>query len=348
MHDTTAEIDYSEVIEGVFRKLKFGCSFEFAVQGPAYTCYVFSPNPGTRVSSILKNADAITSEMPVEGVRIVAPIKELVALGVEVPNRNREIIGFEAMLHSLEESSFSLPVALGRTVEGYDYIIDLADAPHILVSWMEGAGKTMLLHATICSLICTKSSEELKFILAETEGTELSRYNGISYLDRPVISESEGVFVILEEAVREIERRIKLFSDSGARKLSDYNRISTDRLPFFVIMIDEIADAVGLDRRRFDVLIRRITSVARFCGIHLILTTAYPYPETITSAIRSNIPTSIALALPDQICSRIVIDHVGAEKLLGKGDMLYFKWNMHQPVRIQGIFVNSERELWRK
>ena len=343
MSGNYAEIDYSEAIEGVLMKFKLPCSFVFAVQGPAFTRYILSPYPGTKVSTILKKADAIAAAMPVRRVRIAVPVREFVAIGVEIPNRFREVIGFKAMRGSLAESGFRLPVALGRTVEGNDFLIDLAEAPHVLIAGNKGSGKTMLLHSFVCSLACVGNLEEIRFILTGDDCSGLERYNGCPWLDRPVSSGADGVFLVLEDIASEIERRIRLLSGSGARRIADYNRNHEEKLPYLVVMVDEFAGAARSDGKRFDSLIKRITAVARFCGVHLVLTTAHPCCDVVTPVVRSNFPASVALVLPDGLCSRIVINHEGAENLLGNGDLLYFKWDMHRPVRMQAPFVNPER-----
>ena len=335
--NNNTEPDYSKQLELILNSFNLECSYEFQIHGPSVTRYVLSPNPGTKVSSIMKNVDKIASEMPIERTRIVAPIPELSAIGVEVPNRNREIIRFETMIHALEESRFTLPIVLGRTVDGYDYLVDLAEAPHILITGMHDSGKTMLLHSIFCSLYCTRCSDEIKYILFQLGGGEFEIYKNMKSMNVSVLSQPEEVFRTLDEVVVELERRMELFSAINAYKITDYNNRVQEKLPYIIVMIDEISEIVQVDGKRFDSLIRRITAVGRFIGIHLILTTAKPDANTISKDVWSNMPTAIVLQMPNQVSSRLVLGYVGGEKLLGKGDMLYYRRDMLQPIRIQGV-----------
>lgn len=344
MKGKNIEHDYSKQLELVFSRFELGCNYEFQIHGPAVTRYVFSPNPGTKVSSIIKNADTIASVMPVERTRIVAPIPELAAIGVEVPNRNREIIRFETMVPALEDSKYTLPLALGRTVDGYDYLIDLAEAPHILIAGTQDSGKTMLLHSMICSLYCTSCSDEIKYILYQLGDREFEFYKKLGNMDVSVLNRTEDVFRILDDLVVELERRIELLSAINSHKISDYNNRVKEKLPYIVVVIDEIAEIVHLDGKRFDSLVRKITAVGRFIGIHLILTTGKPYADTISIDVWSNMPTAIALQMPNQLSSRLVLEYAGGEKLLGNGDMLYYRRDMHQPIRIQGVLCGPYPE----
>ena len=241
------------------------------------------------------------------------------------------------MIHALEESTHALPLALGRTVDGYDYLIDLAEAPHILIAGMQDSGKTMLLHSMICSLYCTRCSDEISYILFQQGGRDFEFYKDLGNMNATVLTRAEDVFRVLDEIVAEIDRRLKLFYAINVVKISDYNKIATQRLQYIVVVIDEMADIVHLDGRRFDHLVKRITALGRFMGIHMILSTGRPDADTISMAVWSNMTTAIALRMPAQINSRLVIGYAGGEKLLGRGDMLYYRRNMHQPVRIQGV-----------
>ena len=343
--EKTDELDYSDEIAKALKKFNLGCGFEFAVQGPAVTRYVFSPDSGTKVSSILRNADKIASELSVDEIRIVAPIPELAAIGVEVPRRHRETIRFEEMILALYKSKKLLPVALGRTVEGEDFLFNLTTAPHVLVAGNPGSGKTMVLHSIICSLICGADPEHVQFIFAQTDGGwDLFLYRYFDeYVQKPICKTVDDAFTMLDEVVIEIERRMCLLKETGAKHFLEYNVKTGKRLPFLIIVIDGMAEVIMQDRRRFEVLIRRITSVSRFCGIHLVMTTNIISEDTITPTIKSNIPTTIALAVSNKTQSRMVIDHDGAEKLLGEGDMLYYRCDMNQPIRIQGVLCGPTK-----
>lgn len=337
------EPDYSGEIENVFRKYGFECSCVSAVRGPVYTRYILSPEAGTKVSSVLKKAEAIASQMPVEKVRIVAPINEMASIGVEVPDTVRDTVRFEEMLPSLNESGFRLPVALGRTVEGNDYLIDLADAPHILAAGIPESGKTMLLHSIICSLVCTMNPEGLRFVIAQPGHGMLEVYNGLENLDRPVAVSAEDALDMLEDVAAEAERRVRLFSENGFSRIDDYNMKSSEKLPRLVVMIDEFSDVVRLAPDRFDSLIKRLTAVGRFIGIHIVLTTRQISAQTISADVWANMTTLIALQMPDRLSSRFVLGYAGGEKLLGQGDMLYFRNGMNQPLRLQGVLCRPEK-----
>lgn len=339
MKNSIVEPNYSDSIESAFHKYGLDCSVDYAIQGPTFTRYLLSPKPGTAVSLILKKAEEIEAAISVEGARIAGPIAELAAIAVEIPNKNREIIKFDEMISAIYESKYLLPVALGRTAEGEDYLINLATAPNILIAGNEGSGKTMVLHSIICSLYCSRKCDEIRFILVQPGGGDLLLYKGFECLERPVITKVEDVFTMLEEIVVETERRIDLFAEYNVHRLKDYNEKSKDKIPYIVIIFDEIAEIVAYDGKRFDYLIKRLTCIGRFLGIHFVLSTGKPHPDVISSAIWSNMPTRIALKLPDQNCSRFIIEFDGAEKLLGKGDMLYYcNAAVHKPVRLQGVF----------
>ena len=337
MKKEKSEHDYSKELEQLFWKHKLGCSYEFQVHGAAVTRYVFSPNKGTTVSTFLKRADKIVAELPVEKVRIFAPVSEFEAIGVEVPNFNRENICFEEMVSGLMNSKGRLPIILGRTVEGFDYLVDLVDAPHILIAGKPGSGKTMLLHSIIGSLVVDTNPKELKFIIAQADGkNDLSMYEGFEYLDRPVLKTADDVFRTLEELAEETERRIHLFFEIGVQRIEDFNKRSDAVLPSIIVIIDEIADIVSADSNKFDELIKRLSAVGKPLGLHLILTTREPHADVISLAVWSCLPTEIALEMPSQLSSQLVTGFSGGEKLLGKGDMLYYKRNMTLPIRIQG------------
>ena len=338
------ELDYSDEIAKALKKINLGCSFEFAVQGPAVIRCVFSPDPGRKVFSILRNADKIASELSVDGIRIVASIPELAAIGVEVPRRLCEIIRFEAMIPALSKSKKLLPVALGRTLEGEDFLFDPAVAPHVLVAGKSGLGKTMVLHSIICSLISGADPEHVQFKFAQTDGGwDLFLYRYFDeYVQKSICKTVDDAFMMLDEVVIEIERRMCLLKETSAKHFLEYNVKTGKKLPFLIIVIDGMAEVIMQDRRRFEVLISRITVVARFCGIHLVMTTNRISSDTITGSIKSNIPAIIALTVSNKIQSRILIDHDGAEKLLLEGDMLYYRIDLQQPIRIQGVLCGLD------
>ena len=344
MKNNNVEPIYSDAIESAFKKFDLGSSVDYAIQGPTFTRYLVSPNPGTAVSAIMKKAEEIAAAINVEGARIAGPVAELAAIAVEIPNKHRDIIRFEDLLPSLHESKYQLPVALGRTTEGEDYLINLSTAPNILIAGNQESGKTMVIHSIICSLYCTKSADELRFVLVQPGRGDLELYRDFECLERPVITKVEDVFTMLEEMVVEVERRMNLFADYKVHKLNDFNEKCSDKIPYIIIIFDEIAEIVKQDGNRFDYLIKRLTSIGRFLGIHFILSTRWAHPDVISEIIWSNMPTRIALQLPEKNNSKFFIGFDGAEKLLGKGDMLYYcEATVRKPVRIQGVLCGPDK-----
>ncbi len=343
MKNNIVEPDYSDAIESAFHKFDLDCSVDYAIQGPTFTRYLVSPKPGTAVSLIIKKAEEIAVAIPVDGARIAGPIAELAAIAVEIPNKQREIIRFDEMLQAINESKYQLPVALGRTPEGFDYLFDLATAPNVLIGGIEGSGNTMVLHSIICSLYCSQNADDIRFILVQPGRGDLELYRGFECLERPVITKVEDVFTMLEEMVVEAERRMRIFAEYKVHRLKDLNEKRQDKKPYIIFIFDEIADIVAYDGKRFDYLIKRLTAVGRFLGFHFILSTSRPHPDVISPVVWSNMPTRIALKLSDQYYSQFVLGFTGAEKLLGKGDMLYFyNATVHIPVRIQGVFCGPD------
>lgn len=310
--------------------------------GPTFTLYELSFDGRKKLSFILSLADNLAMVLGVENVRILAPIPEKNAIGVEVPNKKRSTVRFGSMIKAIaSEEGKNLPIALGKDVDGNPIVIDLTRCPHLLIGGMEGSGKTVCLDSLICSMLCTKTAEDVRFILVDTKMVELSVYNGIPHLLTPVITEEEGALKALHYVVRELERRIGLLSETGARKIEEYNRKSGDRLPYIVVIIDDLEDLMDSSGKEVEHLIKRITAIARFCGIHLVLSTRKVSADVITGVVKSNIPTQIAFAVPNAINSRILIDQTGAEKLLGRGDMLYNNPMYRHPTRIQGAFIDD-------
>lgn len=336
-----------QTIVDVFGEHGITINYLCTEQGPTITRYTFYPEEDIKISSIRRKADKIAADFSVDKVRIITPVEGIPIIWVEVPNRERAFVSFESLLPALEKSNFRLPVVLGVTNDEYHYsdndvVIDLADAPNVLIGGDEGSGKSMLIRSIICSLLLRKSPGELKLILAQTLKTDMSCFEGCENLLRPVSYTAEEVFEALEYLAEEIENRIDLFAKVKARKIEFYNKTTEEKMPYIVCIIEETAGAVEADSKRFDTLIKRVTSVGKFCGIHLILTTDYPSAYTISAVVRSNMHTSIAMAVSNQIKSRLIIDNPGAELLLGKGDMLYLEgFEFKQPTRIQGAYVDD-------
>ncbi len=339
-----------KIIVETLAQFKIGTSLIGVQHGPTFTLYELSLAPGIKVTAVLNLAENLAMQLSVEDVRILAPIPGKVAIGVEVPNKKRDTIGFDVMMPALKAKFFKIPMVLGKTITGDSIVIDLAKTPHLLVAGTTGSGKSVCINALICSVLYTKTPKEVRMILVDPKMVELSLYNGIPHLLTPVITDAKKALKAMNFVVEEMERRMALFSSIGAKKIEEYNEKISEKgllrvkLPYIMVIIDEFADLMLAVGKELETSIKRITAVARFCGIHLVLATQRPSADVITGVIKSNIPTQIAFAVSNSMNSRIIIDQVGAEKLLGRGDMLYNNPEARQPSRIQGAYIDSEIE----
>lgn len=338
------------IIVDTLRQFKIGTSLIGVQHGPTFTLYELELQRGIRVNSVLTLADNIAMDLSVASVRILAPIPGKSAIGIEVPNKKRDTIGFDVMMPALRSKNYKIPMVLGRTITGENIVIDLAKTPHLLVAGTTGSGKSVCINGLICSVLFTKSPKEVRMLLVDPKMVELSVYNGIPHLLTPVITEPKKAIKAMNFIVEEMERRMALFSSVGARKIEDYNEKIVEKgllrvkLPYIMVIVDEFADLMLSVGKELEASIKRITAVARFCGIHLVLATQRPSSDVITGTIKSNIPTQIAFAVSNALNSRIIIDTAGAEKLLGRGDMLYNSPEARVPERIQGAYIDSEIE----
>ena len=338
------------IIVETFRQFRIETSLVDIQHGPTFTLYELTLAKGIKVSAVLNLSENIAMELSVEDVRILAPIPGKPAIGVEVPNKKRDTIGFDVMMPALKAKYYKIPMVLGKTITGDSIVIDVAKTPHLLVAGTTGSGKSVCINGLICSVLYTKTPKDVRMILVDPKMVELSLYNGIPHLLTPVITDAKKALKAMNFVVEEMERRMSLFSSIGAKKIEEYNekivekKLARVKLPYIMVIIDEFADLMLAVGKELETSIKRITAVARFCGIHLILATQRPSADVITGVIKSNIPTQIAFAVSNSMNSRIIIDQVGAEKLLGRGDMLYNNPESRQPVRIQGAFIDSEIE----
>ena len=343
--DCSGDDERGCLIVNAFSRFGIDSEIKEIHHGPSFTLYELSLEGRKRVSSIVSLSDNLAMALEVENVRIIAPIPGKNAIGVEVPNKERVVVRFGSIVDSLvSEEEKILPIVLGKDVYGNPVVIDLTRCPHLLIGGREGSGKTSLLDSLICSILCTKTSEEVRMILVDTKVVELSVYNGVPHLLSPVITDAGMAFKALDFVVKGLERRIKLLTSTGSRKIEEYNAKAAEKLPYIVVIIDDYADLILSAGKEFEYLIKRITAVARFCGIHLVLSTKRVSADVITGVVKSNIPTQIAFAVPNAINSRILIDQPGAEKLLGYGDMLYNNPMYRHPFRIQGALIDTEIE----
>ncbi len=317
-------------------------------KGPVITLFEVLPAPGVRVSKIANLSDNIALRLAAPSVRIVAPIPGKHAVGIEVPNKARAIVSFREMisLEATRKSGHEIPVILGKDILGEAQVIDLVQTPHLLIGGATNSGKSVLVNAIICSILFTKSPEEVRLFLIDPKIVELKSYNGVPHLLTPVITEPRKAFQALQYCISEMERRYTLLDALAVRDIRAYNkkarRERVSRLPYIVIVIDEFADLMATTGKELESTLARLAAMARAVGIHMVLATQRPSIDVITGLIKANIPSRIAFMVANKFDSRIIVDSVGAEKLLGKGDMLFSAaWNPF-PVRIQGAFVDEE------
>ena len=316
--------------------------------GPAITRYELKPAEGVRVSKIANLADDIALNLAAETIRIEAPIPGKQAVGIEVPNTEKETVHFRDVVESddFQDSKSKLSVALGKDVAGNMEIADIAKMPHALIAGATGSGKSVCINTIITSIIYKAKPSEVKFVMVDPKVVELSVYNGIPHLLIPVVTDPKKAAGALAWAVQEMDNRYNLFAQKGVRDLKGYNAIAEKeeigKLPQILIIIDELADLMMVAAKDVEEAICRLAQKARAAGMHLVIATQRPSVDVITGLIKANVPSRIAFAVSSQVDSRTILDSVGAEKLLGKGDMLFFPTGFPKPVRVQGAFVSDE------
>ncbi len=329
----------------------FGISAEVVgiKKGPVVTMFEIAPAPGVKLSKIVALQDNIALSLAASSVRIVAPIPGKAAVGIEVPNKKRSIVSFREMIEQdlPEFQKMAIPVILGKDILGKSQIIDIAKTPHLLIAGATGAGKSVCVNSIILSILYKRSPQQVKMILVDPKVVELKLYNDIPHLLTPVITEPKKALQGLQWCLCEMERRYALLDQMGVRDISSYNKrveerkIATEKLPYIVIIIDEFADLMATSGKELESNVARLAAMSRAVGIHLVLATQRPSVNVITGLIKANIPSRIAFMVASRTDSNIIIDAVGAEKLLGKGDMLYASAVSPYPVRIQGTFESD-------
>ncbi len=312
--------------------------------GPAVTQYALEIALGTKLSKVtgLANDLALSLAAPTGQIRIEAPIPGRSLVGIEVPNQSLEVVGLKKMLTSeqMKKSKSKLTVGLGLDVSGTPIVIDIGRMPHVLIAGATGSGKSVCINSIIATLVFRNRPDEVKLILVDPKRVELTQYNGIPHLLTPVIIEPEQVLSALKWSIAEMERRYKLFADKGARNIEDYNtQAGFQKIPYIVIIIDELADIMLFAPSEVEDTITRIAQMARATGIHLVVSTQRPSVDVITGLIKANIPCRVAFNVSSMVDSRVILDFPGAEKLLGRGDMLYIPPTQAKPNRIQGAYV---------
>ncbi|MDH7578441.1 MAG: DNA translocase FtsK [Bacillota bacterium] len=319
-------------------------------RGPAITRYEIQPAPGIKVSKIVRLTDDIALSLAAPDVRIEAPIPGKAALGIEVPNKEVAPVYLREILETNEfqEAASKLTVALGKDIAGNPIIADLIKMPHLLLAGATGSGKSICLNAIICSILFKAHPNEVKFLLIDPKMVELITYNGIPHLLSPVVTEPKKAASALKWIVREMESRYELFASLGVRDINRYNLQFCNQnqrgylpLPYITVVIDELADLMMIAPVEVEDAICRLAQMARAAGIHLVVATQRPSVDVITGVIKANIPSRIAFAVSSQTDSRTILDLNGAEKLLGKGDMLFLPVGAIKPIRIQGALVTD-------
>ncbi|AWG42648.1 DNA translocase FtsK [Candidatus Borreliella tachyglossi] len=343
----------SMILQETFREFNINAKLIDVIKGPVVTMYAVRPDKGIKLSRITSISDNIALRLAAVRVRIIAPIPGKEAVGIEIPNRRREFILISEIIDSKEfQGNFTVPFALGKEISGGNIVFDLVTAPHLLIAGATGAGKSVCVNSLITSIIFSKSPDEVKLIMIDPKIVELKLFNDIPHLLTPVITDVSRALEALRWCLDEMERRYVLLDNFLVRDINAYNRkILEDRLsevalPYLVIIIDEFADLILSARKDLENLISRLAAMARAVGIHLALATQRPSVDVITGVIKANFPSRISFMVASAMDSRIILGVSGAEKLLGKGDMLYVSPTTPFPQRIQGGFLN-EKEVYR-
>ncbi len=312
--------------------------------GPVITRFEFKPVAGIKVNQVVSLADDLALALQAKRIRIVAPIPGKAAIGVEIPNRHPQMVYLKEIISStnLRDSKYRLAIALGKTIAGEPFVTDLARMPHLLIAGATGSGKSVCLNAIITSLLYRLHPEELRFIFIDPKMLELSVYDGIPHLEKPVVTNSKTAEKILNDTVLEMENRYRKLARAGVRNIEDFNLKKRELLPYVVIIVDELADLMMSGTTRTEALITRLAQMARAVGIHLILATQRPSVDVITGLIKANFSSRIAFQVASKIDSRTILDTNGAEKLLGSGDMLFLSTGTPEPQRIHGAFISGE------
>ena len=325
-------------------------------RGPVITMFEILPAPGVKISRIVNLADNIALRLAASRVRIVAPIPGKHAVGIEVPNRRRSIVSFREIVSlpqfkpAPKEPSAGIPIVLGKDITGEAQVVDLTATPHLLIAGATGSGKSVLVNSLICSILYARTQHQVRLLLIDPKIVELKFYNDVPHLLTPVITDPKRAFQALQYCLYEMDRRYALLDALGVRDINSFNRkvsnqseqLTTGPLPYLVIVIDEFADLMATTGKELESTLARLAAMSRAVGIHIVLATQRPSIDVITGLIKANIPSRIAFMVAGKFDSRIIIDAVGAEKLLGRGDMLFVPaWDAN-PVRIQGAFLSED------
>ncbi len=365
-YSTEDLIARSEVIEKKLGDYGLDGKIQEVRPGPVVTTFELVPAPGVKVSQIASRADDISMALAARSIRIQAPIPGRGAVGIEVPNPEPSIVSLKELLEHYPSDRDGLVVPLGKTVTGEPFFADISDMPHLLIAGATGSGKSVCINTIICSLLFHHTPASCRFILVDPKRLELIAYNDIPHLLHPVITESKRVLKVLQWLTVEMDRRYKLLASVGVKNIQGFNRKVADeelvspetqerlsRLPYYVTIIDELADIMVTMGNEIYPPITRLSQMARAVGIHLVFATQRPSVDVVTGLIKANFPCRLAFQVTSKTDSRTILDANGAEKLLGNGDMLFLPKNLPHPIRLQGAFISeheSERvaTYWRK
>jgi S-DNA-T family DNA segregation ATPase FtsK/SpoIIIE len=342
--------EQENLLNQTLENFNVGASVVNITQGPSVTRFEVHPEPGVKVNKVTNLTDDIKLSLAARDIRMEAPIPGKHTIGIEVPNQKSRPVQISEIIHSqvFHESASPLTAVLGLDISGKPIVTDLKKMPHGLIAGATGSGKSVCINTILISLLYKASPDDLKLLLIDPKMVELAPYNRIPHLVSPVITDVKAATASLKWAVEEMERRYELFAHTGVRDINRFNELAmqhkrySDKLPFIVIVIDELADLMMMSPADVEEAICRIAQKARACGIHLIIATQRPSVDVITGLIKANIPTRIAFSVSSQVDSRTIIDIGGAEKLLGRGDMLFLENGSSKPVRLQGTFVSDD------
>lgn len=340
----------AQILEQTLREFKIEAQVTGIRKGPVITMYELLPSHGVKISSIVNLQDNIALRMAASSIRMVAPIPGKHAIGIEVPNKTHSIVSFSSLVTSDEFQSrqAGIPVILGKDISGENQVIDLTRTPHLLIAGATGSGKSVCVNSLIASILYARSPQKVKMIMVDPKIVELKLYNDIPHLLTPVITEPKRAIQALQWCLYEMERRYSLLDSQGVRDMNSFNKkvkerqLATQKLPYIVVIVDEFADLMATSGKELEGIVARLAAMSRAVGIHLVLATQRPSVDVITGLIKANFPSRIAFMVAGKTDSRIIIDSMGAEKLLGRGDMLFTSaWNPF-PSRMQGAFLAEE------
>ncbi|WP_422486789.1 DNA translocase FtsK 4TM domain-containing protein [Gudongella sp. DL1XJH-153] len=346
-NDRKTILENARMIEETMKNFGIDASISHINVGPTITCYELSPAPGIKLSRIVSLSDNIALSLASSDIRIEAPIPGKAAVGIEVPNKVKDMVFFKELIQAREFSDIQtdIPLALGKDINGKVVISSIDKMPHLLIAGATGSGKSVCINTIIMSLVYKSSPEDVKLLLIDPKVVELSVYNGIPHLLIPVVTDAKKAAFALNWAVGEMEKRYKIFAKNNVRDIKSYNEKHNEdgeKLPKIVIIIDELADLMMVAAQEIEEYIARLAQMARAAGMYLIVATQRPSVDVITGTIKANIPSRISFAVSSQVDSRTILDMSGAEKLLGQGDMLFYPSSYSKPVRLQGAFISNK------